>query len=255
MKLLLCLLFVTGDAFSESFLTILEGRLNVGLCAVHDHAKVMTPPDKVNHSIKDCLHINSEESSCVSCLDSIPVKDRLALEHFFRILTQNDGLGYTLFGSKPVCLSNFFMKVPFGNMLYGCHSNAIRLGWKTWKKYEKHFPHPQFIVFDEKENVKGIEIINIYFINKINVLKTLNENLDVFSSELEKEIHPESFISEIEQEYSLSQLLNNHEGLLGILLGYGVESSMHYHERNHFLDKSVPMEGCCVTSSERRVVA
>jgi hypothetical protein len=163
---------------------------------------------------------------------TISENERIILERFFQVLIKSDGLGYTLFGSKPVCLSAYFSTVPLGNMLRGCNSHAIKSGWQVWKKHESHFSHPNYLIFEERECVDGIEIHVLYFINKKKLLGTLNQHRKLFEQELKRGIDPEEFLYEIEQKQMLSALLKGHEGLLGVLLGYGVESSMNYHRRD-----------------------
>ena len=165
-------------------------------------------------------------------LSYLPENERLILEHFFQILIESDGLGYTLFGSKTVCLSAYFTFVPLGNMIRGCNSNVIKKGWYVWKKYEHYFPHPHYLIFEETEIVDQTEIHSIYIINKVRLLDTLKKHHQLFAQELSVDFEPNFFLSEIEKRQSLLEALNQHEGLLGVLLGYGAESSMHYHDRN-----------------------
>jgi hypothetical protein len=184
--------------------------------------------------INPCLHgkLFDVDLSTTEKLITISENDQLVLERFFQVLIKSDGLGYTLFGSKPVCLSSYFSSVPLGNMLRGCNSNAIKSGWQVWKKHESNFRHPKYLIFEEMEFVDDTEIHLLYFINKEKLLEMLNKYHRLFEQELKREFDPERFLCEIEQKKTLSSLLNGHEGLLGVLLGYGMESSMNYHRRN-----------------------
>jgi hypothetical protein len=165
-------------------------------------------------------------------LAQISDNERLILEKFFQLLIKSDGLGYVLFGSKPVCLSGYFSCVPIGNMLGGCHASyAIKAGWNVWKKYEKYFSHPKYLIFEEVKNVEEIEIHSIYFIHKEKLLEALEKHQPLFERELTSHFDPKKFLHRIEDKQVLLGALNNHEGLLGILLGYGVSSSMNYHKR------------------------
>jgi len=63
----------------------------------------------------------------------------------------------------------------------------------------------------------------------------------LFKQELGEDFDPSNFIRELEITKSFFQSLNCHEGLLGILLGYGVESSMQYHRRNLMWKSTLPI--------------
>lgn len=174
-------------------------------------------------------------------IDRIPKKERLFLEKFFDKLIRIDGLGYVLFGSKPVCLSGYFIKLPLGNMLMGCDNFSIKRGWEVWKKYEHLFPHSNYQVFEEAHVRGNDNIHSIYFINRTNLLKVITDNCEIFENELLKDFNAEKLLSEISKKQSLSDVINFHEGLLGILLGYGAESSMHYYRRDLMWKSQPPL--------------
>ncbi len=165
-------------------------------------------------------------------IERIPQKERLFLEKFFDKLIRTDGLGYVLFGSKPVCLSGYFINPPLGNLLMRFDNFSIKRGWEVWNKYEHLFPHPNYLILEEA-HVRGDDNIHpIYFISRKNLLKTISANSGIFENELSIDLNAEKFLSEINKKQSLSEVINFHEGLLGILLGYGAESSMHYYRRD-----------------------
>lgn len=173
-------------------------------------------------------------------LSSIPIHDRITLEKFFQIFVTADGLGYTLFGNKPICLTAYFAPVPLGNRLRGCYSDSIKRGWETWQKYEKHFPHPRYLIFEESEKIDDTVVHTIYVLDKIKVITTINQHHVLFQKELGRRMDAENILSSIEQSHTLA-ILNHHEGLLGILLGYGEESAMKYHQRNLVWESGLPL--------------
>lgn len=168
-------------------------------------------------------------------------KERLILEQFFQVLVKTDSLGSVLFGSKPMSLCCYFHSVPFGNLICGCNSFAIKRGWHVWQKYEKHIDHPEYIIFAEDVNVEGLEICHIYFMNKRNVLDTLNKHRSLFEQELGLDFDPNIFLANLEKSHSLMGLINHNEALFGILLGYGAESSINYHRRNLVWELGLPI--------------
>jgi hypothetical protein len=174
-------------------------------------------------------------------IERLSHEERLFLEKFFRKLIRSEDLGYVLFGSKPACLSGYFIRLPLGNMLRGADNFAIKKGWEVWKKYEYLFPHPKYLIFEET-HVRGDETIHpIYFINKTNLLRILREQEEVFKKELIDNFNPERFLEDLCAKQSLSEMIKSHEGLLGILLGYGVESSMSYHRRDLMWKSQMPL--------------
>lgn len=169
-------------------------------------------------------------------------KETVYLESFFKDLVCFEGLGYTLFFDKPICLSGYFKREPKGNIVKGGYNPLFKLGWYTWKKNEHLFPHPNFIIFSEKietEELKNyekqsrqkIELYSIFIINKKNLLFALEKNRDLFQKELGANFSSFELVQKIESERSLLKSINFNEGLLGILLGYGRESSLLYQER------------------------
>ena len=167
--------------------------------------------------------------------------ERMILEKFFQILVKTDGLGYTLYGSKPICLSAYFDSVPLGNFFHGCNSNAIKRGWQVWKKYESYFPHPNYLIFAVREIVSENITHLLYFINKPLLIQTLQTHHKLFVQELKRNFEPQDLLAELAEKRDLLAVLNHHEGLLGILLGYGVESSMNFQARDKVWNHGVPL--------------
>jgi hypothetical protein len=104
-------------------------------------------------------------------------------------------------------------------------------GWHAFKRNEHLFFHPRFIfsehVFESGNNCK---ILHIYLINKESLNNYLNNNRSLFQKTLGSEFSVETCIAQLEAGVPLPKLLNNDDMLLGILLGYGVESSLAFKE-------------------------
>lgn len=180
-------------------------------------------------------------SPCIqNQIERIPEEERLFLEKLFHKLIRSESLGYVLFGSKPISLSGYFIELPLGNILKGSDNFAVKQGWAIWKKHEHLFPHPNYLIFEE-DHVRGDKDVHpIYFINKNNLLQTITNNVEAFRRELGADFNPETFLVEISKKQSISDLINFHDGLLGIMLGYGAESSMQYHKRELILREQPP---------------
>lgn len=131
------------------------------------------------------------------------------------------------FKSKPVCLT--------GPALKHCDKNfrdvLVLRGWQTFKKHESLFPHPKFI-FSEgvRESDDDYKMLDIYIINKHSLIKCLIANEELFKVTLDHNFNAHDFIEQLERGISLSALINDNALLLGVLLGYGAESSNAFNE-------------------------
>lgn len=97
--------------------------------------------------------------------------------------------------------------------------------WAIWKKYEHLFPHPNYI-FTEKIKDQGIiKGRDIFVINKAALFRTLEIHKDRFIEKLGRSFSPEQFIKNIEEKKCLYPFINDDDELLGIILGFGRESS------------------------------
>jgi hypothetical protein len=143
-------------------------------------------------------------------------KEKISLNYFFDKAIRKNHLGHVLFFSKkPACMSVI-------------HTNAkeedlFAQGWSVLKSKDDKFQHPNFIFYEEACENR----IFVYFINK----KTLFSQLGS-KEEYLKQLFGESFsikglVAQLEQK-TFPSLINKDPVLLGILLGYGIESSRQY---------------------------
>jgi len=141
--------------------------------------------------------------------------EKLHLEYFFDKAIKQDHLGHVLFfASKPASMSVIHMAE---------NEQEFTEGWKVWTSKESLFQHPNFIIYQESIGNK----IYIYFINKKTLLLQLS-----FKEEYLRKLFGESFsirglIEQLEHR-TFSGYLRENQILLGILLGYGIESSQKY---------------------------
>lgn len=162
-------------------------------------------------------HIKST-SAIRAALTKIPAEDKKVLESFFREMQERDSMTYVVFGSKPMMLTSFnqFLQeakqYPF--------NETLRKGWVTWKKYEKFFPHPNFIlrIFGNLEKDDEIDII---LINKRNFIKEFKQ----YPEEYKLLIETGSIESWLEcfstQSRSFSGSFHHNPVLKGIGFGFG----------------------------------
>lgn len=159
---------------------------------------------------------------------SIPRKDLQSLEYLFRELIVYNSVGYTLLGNKPVSIECFIPPPQFKwDFLYLWHtfspSNLKKYhAWKTWQKYEHLFnKNNDILIWSESSPwIKNGKLIVIA--SKKQLHRVLWENREDFS--ILKEQDPKAIFS---------TALVSHEGLLGILLGYGKANAWLFYENNH----------------------
>lgn len=182
-------------------------------------------------TIGDKKASNSQEVEDIIC--RISPEDRTILERFFKELICFDCYGYVLFGNKPMAFATFENQIEMQYMLslYSLKNNALKIGWQIWNKYQGLFNIKNYI-FRVSQNPVCPEVTLIVLINKSACLKILSDNLKIFCSVLGDGITPEEIVLRLETEDTiLDKVLHHHDGLFGILLGYGVHNSMMYQRR------------------------
>lgn len=99
-------------------------------------------------------------------------------------------------------------------------------GWKTFKKHETIFPHPNFIFTENLfEPDEDLTVLHIYLINKSSLRVCLTKYKSIFEQVLGKNFSANQFITQLEIGTSLPSLIKKDELLMGLLLGFGEESS------------------------------
>lgn len=169
----------------------------------------------------------------------IDTKEHSYLELFLRTFFLEDDFSYTLFGEKPMSFSGVIKNSldPIENIYHLLPNCSAQLFlWKsaeTFKVYREYLDQNYLCIFNE--NPKGTFI---YFIHKKAFLKTIETNIDVFLKELGEDFTPSSFLSEIlEEKKPLLEIIHYHEGILGILLGYGRHNSLLFQKKADILGR------------------
>ncbi len=170
-------------------------------------------------------------------LRSIPCQEKEKMNHFFDYAIKICHAGYVLyFESKPVCLISFWQEDD--------STTKFRDGWNAYKKYKDLFPHRNYIFDECNTNITSKTAVNIYLINRRRFVECINQYSNIFKEILHQEVEGEKFLQEIDKGKHLIDLIEGNEILLGILLGYGEESSKLYHKKqlefkqNQMVDKS-----------------
>lgn len=202
-------------------------------------------------------HIGQDVSSI---LKAMPKNDRENLEYFFREMIHTDCFGYVLFGEKPMALGSLVRKInPFAcfwekepqkaestaeysprlfEKFFWYFNDAIsprrykcNKGYETWKKYEKIFPMNRFTIFCENHHHVGGENLTIILVNNSSFIQMVREHRDDFKAILNKEADGEALLKEGSLKPLLSEVLMDHDGLIGIMLGYGRDNAFLFHQK------------------------
>jgi hypothetical protein len=168
-------------------------------------------------------------------IEKIPHEDREKLERFFWDLIVCNHFGYTLYGDKPISLNGYFCKTPLGNILCGqLPVDEFPQLLSVWKKYASNFPSSKFLLIDEPQS--NPDMREFVIINKTAFIKTINKNIVYFKKVLGDNVSGRKLLNQLKQpDANLHTVLHNHEGLLGILLGYGTRNAFLYHQRDKIL--------------------
>ena len=188
---------------------------------------------------------NGSDHFVAQRLQKIPREERKCLELFFRSAFAWDQFGYTLYGDKPISVTGFHAPVTksldiddmFDSVFGILDPNNLRKyqGWDVWEKYQYLFPMKNY-VFVKSKNFVDNEYIAILFINKKAFLKTVSQHLDDFKAVLKEEITPELLLARVlSSDDVFGDVLKNHQGLIGTVLGYGRDNALLFHRREEVI--------------------
>lgn len=200
-----------------------------------------------------CLNESEQKINLLnvsSLMETIPFEDQKEIKILFRDLFYNQSLAYSLFSDKPMSFSDRSLfkqsSISLIRLLsiegycqsvlepYCEPSNLLNKRWEIWNKYESRFNLKKYLFANKKIGKQ----VRIFLINKEAFLKVINENLDLFKQVIGNDLSAEKLLEEIaEENTNVWDLLHNHEGLLGILLGFGRYNAMLFQEREKLLDK------------------
>ena len=193
-------------------------------------------------------------------LAAIPKRDRERLEYFFLESIRRDCFGYVLLGKKPMAWGGLTTAInPFAcfwekdagtivtvdgyephlhekflwHLQQALSSQRMRSNraYQTWRRYEKFFPMSRFSIIYENNYHDGCDELSIVLINRKAFIQTVRENIQDFTKILGRDVDPEKLLQEAEHKPLFSDILMNHDGLIGTLLGYGRENAFWFHQK------------------------
>ncbi len=158
----------------------------------------------------------------------MPKRDANQLESFFRKILLPEGLAYTIAGLKPLSFTCF--RTPRYSLLsYSIPNLRIVRGWKTWRRYKHHFENDRVKFWiEESPWVKGISCLILADGEQCH--RVIQENFSYFEGVLNHLSF--DLFKDVDQVPFFLDTLKMDEGLIGILLGYGKENALLYHQNN-----------------------
>ena len=172
---------------------------------------------------KACFHDVKNKMAC------IPQEDQIALSWFFRKLLQEDGAGYVLYGSKPMCYATYRQpKIHFSVESAPLNKRDVlmHMGLSTWKKYASFFPMKHFALIDYPD-ANGT--VTILLINKTTLLQEIEGELREFEHFYSKKINATDILDQIvNRDPIFFEMFHKNEQMMGVLLGYGTNNAKLY---------------------------
>ena len=165
-------------------------------------------------------------------IEILSSKEKNDLTDFLKFCFHTSAFGYTIFGEKPMSLDaiNFepsltddYLEEVYRKLALWCYKKKD--GWNVWKK---HFQDDSLSGFSfiSYPYLKHPEVIHIAIINHKLFLNVVENNLTEFQKVLNKKINPNEILEGyVKCEKEIFEPIKNHDGLLGILLGYGKENA------------------------------
>lgn len=163
-----------------------------------------------------------------SGLKHVSLHDKLRMKKFVEINFEWHQLSHVVyFNNKPMCFTTAYLRSPDKQPM----DTFWIEGWKAFKKNEHLFPHPNFIFnVHIEDSEKDWKSISLFIINKRALIKCFNDHSHIFQQILGSQCTIDWFLSALESQKNIYELLRNDERLLGILLGYGKESAMAFYQ-------------------------
>lgn len=161
-------------------------------------------------------------------LEKISVADQKALSLFFEAIIRLDVCGYTIFGDKPVSVTGYWTSSDATTDMYS-KELLFKTGQIVWEKHKHLFPTPNFaITFVTIQDWRGVQVINKKAFKQI-----VSQYLDEFRRIIGQEITADLLLEKVtNSNVDISEVLQNDDCLLGIVLGYGYKNACAYKQKN-----------------------
>jgi hypothetical protein len=164
---------------------------------------------------------------------TLPVKDKKRLAGLMQKLFAENSFAYTILGSKPVSWETYQSPFPLSTWArfynsFSKHNRTLRSGWKTWEKYQHLFPSAHLWAENPKCHPG---LTSILIVNEARFSDVVNKNKRDFQEVLCREIRDGlQLVGEAKNRSLMNEVLEGHQGLIGIVLGYGRDNSWKFLE-------------------------
>lgn len=164
---------------------------------------------------------------------NLTVKDKKRLAGLMQKLFAENSFAYTILGSKPISWETYQSPFPLSTWtrFYNSfleHNRTLRSGWKTWEKYQHLFPSAHLWAETPKCHPG---LTSILIVNQDRLNDVINKNKRDFQNVLGREITDGfQLLTEAKNRSLMNEVLEGHQGLIGIVLGYGRDNSWKFLE-------------------------
>jgi hypothetical protein len=178
-------------------------------------------------------------------LAELSKQERSDLRDLCEFCIKNTEFGYTLFGTKPVCLFTFSCECDetFLNKNRLLFERVRPILKKLAPQVEMHK-----YIFSTGE---GTDFGDIYFFNKELVAETMLENRLFFEQQTLLEKNQKEFFDCITSENFAESIFKDNDALLGIFLGFGKGNALNFARmvqlRRYFRSQGIPPWKCSET--------
>lgn len=191
---------------------------------------------------------------------TLPLKDRNSLAGLMQKLFANGNFAYTILGSKPVSWETYQNPLPFSDWTsfyesFSEYHRTLRSGWETWEKYQHLFPLAHLWTESPECHPGSTSIL---IVNEDRFNDIVNKNKRDFQEALCRDvIDGLQLIKEAKNRTLIDDVLQGHQALLGIVLGYGRDNSWKFlegyenrspigwvwgEESNYFVEETLPSD-------------
>lgn len=177
-----------------------------------------------------------QEQCAPNPIDQLNNQEKIHLRNFFRTLFFSSSFGYTIFGKKPMSIEVITLKshlpdienLEYRNIEYCINFYNLHKGWRIWKnKFGKD--SLKGFSFISYPGITGSGNLEISIINHQNFVEVVSKHLNTFQSIIKKKLDPKEILEEyVKGEGEVFQIIHDHHGLLGILLGYGKDNAWQF---------------------------
>jgi hypothetical protein len=161
-------------------------------------------------------------------IDCISTEDRVCIENFFRYIVYETPAAFTLFGDKPISIIEIDVWTNPYYFTDSAVSYELRRNFSKWKKYAHLFPSKKYVFVEN--DIFDRSRFCILLINQEACLKIIKEHLLLFQENINEKISAEEILNRITSSSRLFDTLCSHQGLLGILLGFGKNNAFAFHD-------------------------